>query len=80
MKVKGRIRLSPICPGFVRLRARTEVSLIVSGLIGGVGGLVLMAYCLECSPHSFENDQDESIEVLWARSDVGVFCYTRELM
>ena len=37
MKVKGRIRLSPICPGLVRLRARTEVSLIVFGLIGGVG-------------------------------------------
>ena len=40
---------------------------MVFRLIGGGGGLVLGLL-----PPRFDDDQDESIEVLWTRSDVGV--------
>ena len=44
---------------------------MVLGLIGGIDSPVLGAWI--ASSHRFEDDQDESIEVICARSDVGVF-------
>lgn len=68
MKVKGRIKAKPDLP------VARKASEAHWGSFDGVQtDWWAEVWCLDCSPHRFDEDQDESMDVLWARSDAGVF-------
>lgn len=75
MKVKGRIKAKPDLP------VARKASEAHWGSFDGVQtDWWAEVWCLDCSPHRFDEDQDESMDGTLGTIRRWRFCYTRELM